>query len=264
MPPMKKQASPAPTPRAAALSQSASHYSAGATSAWQRIVGNSPRLAAANRAPSAVRTATPLVPPAAPGASRIALEPQRAAGLVEPAAEQETVRQVGWREVDRAVGVSTKRKYSVFGIGFGPKVPLFETEKVKLPVYQETNRNKRYYAAVKAADADRAKREGLRAEPARKPANAARTIEQFNGRARTLFFTTEAGAHSYGKASLAADYAVLEFVMPEYQEFVPGTQASTPGQVGPLGASHAMHTAQAIPASCIKAVRLFPSATPRK
>lgn len=258
MPPMKKQASPAPTPRAAALSQSASQYSAGATSAWQNIAGNSPRLAAAShRAPNAAREAAPLTPPAAPGASRVAMEPQRVAGLAAPATEQETVRQVGWREVDRAVGMSTKRKHTLFGIGFGLKVPVFETEKVKLPVYQETDRNKRYYAAVKKEVSATIKRTGFEATSGGNGTSLAvvpQSIEQFNSRGGIYFFGTELSARSYSKTAIDGDYAIVEFVMPEYQEFTPDV-ASNPGTTK-WDKTHAMRTTQGIPAACIKNVKI--------
>ena len=130
---MKKQAPPVPTPRAAALSQSASRYTAGAASVWQNIAGNSARLADANR-----RAKGPDYAPLAPGQVAAPEAPNRrlTAPTLAPGQQPEpekTIRQVGWREVERAVGVNTKRKYSFLGIGFGPKVSVFETEKV--PVF---------------------------------------------------------------------------------------------------------------------------------
>lgn len=246
---MKKQASPAPIPRAAALSQSASRFSAGATSAWQNIASKSPRLAAASRRePGAARTAAPLAPPSAPGASRVALEPQRTLHAVAPAAEPETIRQVGWREIDRAVSMSTKRKYSVFGIGFGPKVPVFETEKVKLPVYQETDRNRRYYAAVKAEDVDRIKREGFQAKESRHGASP-KTVEQFNLQEHIYFFSSEANARIYGQKNAISKYAVIEFALPEYHEFTLGLKD---GSI----IEKAMRAIQNIPADCIKSTKI--------
>jgi hypothetical protein len=249
---MKKQASPVPSPRAAALSQSASRFSAGATSTWQYIVGNSPRLAVAGRrASSATHEAAPLALPSAPGARRVAVEPQRAVGLSVPAAEPDTLRQVGWREANRAVGMSTKRKYNLLGIGFGPKVSVFETEKVKLPVYQETNRHKRYYAAVKAENVARIKREGFQPEPGE--GTAPKTIEQFNARGHSYFFGSEAGAQSYAKANLKGSYAIIAFVMPEYQDFTPDMAASP--EVGKPSKAQLLRTAQHIPAQSIRGAK---------
>jgi hypothetical protein len=264
MPPMKKPASPAPTPRAAALSQSASRFSAGATSAWQNIAGNSPRLAAAGpRQPGAVRGAAPLASPTAPGASRAALETQQVAEQVAPATAAETIRQVGWREVDRAVGMSTKRKYSVFGVGFGPKVPVFETEKVKLPVYQETDREKRYYAAVKAEDVARIKREGFQAEASSKSA-APKTIKQFNSDGHICFFNTEANARSYGQKDIEGNYAIVEFVMPEYHDFVLDSNNEMEETVFKSNKSKPMQMKPTILAECIKHVKEFHQATNTK
>ncbi len=242
---MKKQASPTPTPRAAALSQSASRFSAGVTSAWQNIANKSPRLAAAgSREPGAARTAAPFAPPNAPGASRVALESQRVLHVEAPAAKPETIRQVGWREVDRAVGMSTKRKYSLLGIGFGPKVPVFETEKVKLPVYQETDRNKRYYAVVKAEEVDQVKWEGFRPEFGSNGASPApKTVKQFNAQGSIHCFNSEAEARIYGQKDIDGDYAIIAFVMPEYQNFT-----MHPSE---LSNSTTVRITQTIPADCI-------------
>lgn len=249
MPPMKKQASPTPTPRAAALSQSASRFSAGATSAWQNIAGNSPRLAAAGpRQPGAARVAAPLSPP--PGTSRVALEPQRLAEQVAPAAAPETIRQVGWREQEQAVSMSTKRKYSVFGVGFGPKVPVFETDKVKLPVYQETDRNKRYYAVVKAEDIKQIKREGLKSALKNSGANTiTQTVEQYNSQGHTYFFGSESSARSQGHKSIEGDYAIIAFCMPEYHTFIPGLSGGSDN-------NKTMRTAQDIPSECIRETKI--------
>ena len=249
MPPMKKQAPPAPTPRAAALSQSASRFSAGATSAWQHIAGNSPRLAAGPRKPGEVRVAAPLASP--PSASHVALEPQRVAEQVAPAPTPETIRQVGWREVNRAVGMSTKRKYRVLGIGFGPKVPVFETEKVELPVYQETDRNRQYYAAVKVEEVDRVEREGF--QPESGEGTAPKTTEQFNMRGHVYFFGSEAGAQSYAKANKKGKYAIIAFVMPDYQDFTPDPAAGP--EVAQLGKTQLLRTAKHIPAQSIRSTK---------
>lgn len=249
MPPMKKQASPAPTPRAAALSQSASRFSAGATSAWQHIAGNSPRLAAAGpRKPGVGRVAAPLASP--PDAGRVALEPQRVAERVAPAAAPETIRQVGWREEDRAVGLRTERKYSLLGIRFGPQVPVFETEKVRLPVYQETDREKRYYAAVKAEEVARIKREGFKAALKNAGANTiSQTIEQYNSQGYTYFFSSEASARNQGNKSIEGDYAIIEFCIPEYHIFTPSPSSRS-------GNAKTMRTAQDISSECIRGTKL--------
>ncbi|OUJ74813.1 hypothetical protein [Hymenobacter crusticola] len=247
---MKKQASPVPTPRAAALSQSASQYAAGAASAWQNIAGNSSRLADANR-----RANGPGYAPLAPGQAAPPEAPNRR--LTAPSRTtrapgqrpepQETIRQVGWREVDRAVGMSTKRKYNLFGIGFGPKVPVFETEKVKLPVYQETDRNKRYYAAVKQENVARIKREGFEPEFGAISAAAPKTVGQFNSQGHIYFFSNEISARDYGQKNIDGDYAVVEFVMPEYQECMPNSE-------GEFSAAK-LYTAQSIAAGCITRIK---------
>jgi hypothetical protein len=245
--PMKKQIPPAPTPRAAALSQSASRFSAGATSAWQNIAGNSLRLAAASRRllPGAARVAAPLSPP--PGTSRVALEPQRLAEQVAPAAAPETIRQVGWREEDRAVGMSTKRKYSLFGVGFGPKVPVFETKKVKLPVYQETDREKRYYTVADATNATRVRREGLHPASASFGKRATpRSMEQFNAQGSLQFFASEAAARRYAQESGMVDYIIIPFVIPEYQIFTPDITALAVADKAPGFSPAAMHTTQVV------------------
>jgi hypothetical protein len=228
---MKKQVSPVPTPRAAALSQSASRYAAGAAYAWQNIAGNSARLADANRRVNASGHA-PLAPgqagpPESPN-RRLTARPTLAPGQrPEP---EETIRQVGWREVERAVGVSTKRQYNFLGIGFGPKVPVVETEKVTVPVYQETDRNKRYYAAVKQEDVARIKREGLRAEFSSsdiRATGAPSTIKEFNSRGHIGFFNSEASANSYGEQNINGEYEIVEFVMPEYHNFTYDIKSNT-------------------------------------
>ena len=257
---MKKQAPPAPTSRAAALSQSASRFSAGAASTWQSIAGKSPRLAAAGRpAPGAARSFAPLAQPTAPGANHVAMEPQRLAEPVAPAAAPETVRQVGWREIDRAVGVSTKRKYSLFGLGFGPKVPVFETEKVKLPVYQETDRQKRYYAVVKQEDVARIKREGLIAQSGDKSLVPLQTIKQYNTRGQVYFFSDKTAALSYGRKNIDGNCAIVEFVLPEYQEFMPDLSADS--KDSRVSKTPALQTsAQSILVEHIKAITASPKA----
>lgn len=242
---MKKQAPP--TPRAAALLQSSSRFSAVATLAWQHIAGNSPRLV------SAARVAAPLVPPAAPGARRVAPESQRLAEPVAPAAAPETIRQVGWREVDQAVGMSTKHKYSIFGFGFGPKVPVFETEKVKLPVYQETNRKKRYYAVVKVTDIARIRREGLlpaSVYPGKKTTE--QTIEHLNTNGYLQFFASEAAARRHAQDSGASNYTVLPFVMPEYQELIPHSAAPTTTGQAPSFSRAALRTTHGVSPELIR------------
>jgi hypothetical protein len=252
---MKKQASPVPIPRAAALSQSASRYAAGAASAWQNIADNSARLADANRRASGPGYA-PLAPgqPAPPddnqhrltGPARATLSPGQ---QPEP---EETIRQVGWREVEQAVSVSTKRKYNFFGIGFGPKVPVFETEKVKLPVYQETDRNKRYYAVVQAKNIDQIKREGFQVEASDKRA-APMTIGQFNSRGSICFFSNEANAYDYGQKNNGNGYVMVEFTVPEYQEFT--ADAKSVFEAVKADKKWAIRASQKVPADCIRRIK---------
>ncbi|TDN38656.1 hypothetical protein E4631_22310 [Hymenobacter sp. UV11] len=215
---MKKQMSPVPTARAVALSQSASRYAAGSASAWQNIVGNSARLADANRpgrAPLAHGQATP--PDDIHGrltAPILALGQQP-----EP---QGTIQQVGWRQVEQAVSVSTKRKYNFLGIEFGPKISVFGTEIVNLPVYQETDRNKCYYAAVKQDDVAQIKHEGFKAEFGdTDKVIALKTVKQFNSHGNIFFFNSETNARDYARNIIDGKSAIVEFVMPEYHDFIP-------------------------------------------
>ncbi|MGI4743380.1 MAG: hypothetical protein ACRYG7_50150 [Janthinobacterium lividum] len=185
----------------------------------------------------------------------MALEPQRALHAVTPTAAPETIRQVGWREVDRAVGMSTKRKYSLFGVGFGPKVPVFETEKVKLPVYQEADRNKRYYAAVKAEDVDRIKREGFTTMQGSKDRglSSLQMVKQYNAKGQICFFSSEANALNYTRKNIDENYAIVAFVLPEYQEFTSYVSASL-DTVETSGAPALQISAQNILAKHIKGI----------
>jgi hypothetical protein len=152
--------------------------------------------------------------------------------------------------------VRTKRKYNLFGIEFGPKVPAFKTERVIVPVYQETDRHKPYYAAVKQENLARIKREGFQPEFGGNGTGVVatpQTVEQFNSQGHIYFFSSEASARNYSQKNMDGDNSIVEFVIPEYQDFTSDLEnhfsSSNQSEI------HTLRTAQSIPATSIKGVK---------
>ena len=182
----------------------------------------------------------------------VARQPSQPGG--EPGAPPTTAR-VGFREVDKATGAKTKGKYGFWIFRFGPKVTTFTTEKVKLPVYKENDREKRYFSAVKQTSVASIQNSGFKTVFGGNGNGSVSTplnVGQFNSRGHIYFFNKESNARVYGKNNVDGDYAIIEFVMPEDQEFTPDPESGFSAEK--LSETQALRTNQDIPANCIKQV----------